>query len=81
MVEVITSDADLCTEPMMSEELGFGATTPNEFRAVAATLVAFLTVGFLPLMVLVYDFSPGDVEHAFGWSALMTGSPSASSAL
>ena len=74
VVEVITSDPDLWTETMMSEELGFGATTPNEFRAAAATLVAFLTVGFLPLMVFVYDVAaPGNVEHAFGWSALMTG--------
>ena len=58
----------------MSEELGFGPTEPNEYRAAAATLVAFLTVGFLPLLVFVYDVAaPGVVEHAFRWSALMTG--------
>lgn len=74
VVEVITSDPALWTETMMSEELGFGATAPNEFRAAAATLVAFLTVGFLPLLVFVYDLvAPGQVEHALKWSALMTG--------
>lgn len=74
VVEVITSDPELWTETMMSEELGFGPTEPNEYRAAAATLVAFLTVGFLPLLVFVYDVAaPGDVEHAFRWSALMTG--------
>jgi VIT1/CCC1 family predicted Fe2+/Mn2+ transporter len=74
VVEVITSDPDLWTDTMMSEELGFGATAPDEFRAAAATLVAFLTVGFLPLTVFVYDVAaPGEVTHAFGWSALMTG--------
>jgi vacuolar iron transporter family protein len=74
VVEVITSDPALWTETMMSEELGFGTTARNEFRAAAATLVAFLTVGFLPLLVFVYDLvAPGHVEHAFRWSALMTG--------
>jgi VIT1/CCC1 family predicted Fe2+/Mn2+ transporter len=58
---------------MMSEELGFGATEPNEYRAALATLAAFLLVGSLPLLVFVYDAAaPGDVARAFTWSALMT---------
>jgi VIT1/CCC1 family predicted Fe2+/Mn2+ transporter len=58
----------------MSEELGYGSTEPNEFRAALATLVAFLTVGFLPLVVFVYDLAaPGNVDNAFAWSAVMTG--------
>ncbi len=55
VVDVITSDHDLWTETMMSEELGYGSTEPNEFRAATATLVAFLAVGFLPLLVFVYN--------------------------
>ena len=71
---MITSDPDLWAETMMSEELGFGASMPNEYRAAFATLAAFLTVGFLPLTVFVYNLSaPGDIEHAFTWSAVMTG--------
>lgn len=74
VVDVITSDPDLWAETMMSEELGFGASVPNEYRAAFATLAAFLTVGFLPLTVFVYDLAaPGDIEHAFTWSAVMTG--------
>jgi VIT1/CCC1 family predicted Fe2+/Mn2+ transporter len=74
VVEVITSDRDLWVDTMMGEELGFGSAHRNEFRAAAATLVAFLVVGFLPLLVFVYDLiSSGDVQHAFGWSAVMTG--------
>ena len=74
VVEVITSDPALWTETMMSEELGFGSTEPNEYRAALATLTAFLTVGFLPLAVFVYDLAvPGDVAHVFTWSAVMTG--------
>jgi len=70
VVEVITSDRELWTDTMMSEELGYGSTEPNEFRAALATLVAFLTVGFLPLVVFVYDLAaPGNVDNAFAWSA------------
>jgi VIT1/CCC1 family predicted Fe2+/Mn2+ transporter len=73
IVEVITSDPDLWADTMMSEELGFAATEPNEYRAALATLVAFLTIGFLPLMVFVYDLAaPGDVTQPFIWSAVMT---------
>lgn len=73
VVDVITSDPDLWTETMMSEELGFGSTEPDEYRAALATLSAFLLVGSLPLLVFVYDaIAPGEVDHAFTWSALMT---------
>lgn len=74
VVDVITASPELWAETMMSEELGFGSTEPNEYRAALATLVAFLTVGFLPLTVFVYDLAaPGEVEQAFAWSAVMTG--------
>lgn len=74
VVEVITSDPELWVDTMMGEELGFGSTEPNEYRAAFATLTAFLTVGFLPLIVFVYDLlTPGHVDSAFTWSAVMTG--------
>jgi len=74
VIDVITSDPELWTETMMREELGFGSNPKNEFRAAFATLVAFLTVGFLPLTVYVYDLvAAGDVENPFAWSAVMTG--------
>jgi VIT1/CCC1 family predicted Fe2+/Mn2+ transporter len=74
IVEVITSDRELWAETMMSEELGFGSAEPNEYRAALSTFVAFITVGFLPLLVYVYDLAtPGDVADPFLWSAVMTG--------
>lgn len=74
VVEVITADPELWTDTMMREELGFASTVPNEYRAASATLAAFLTIGFLPLTVFVYDLAaPGDVEDPFLWSAVMTG--------
>jgi len=74
VVDVITSDEDRWADTMMSEELGFASSVPNEYRAALATLVAFLTVGFLPLLVFVYDLAlPVSVEDPFVWSAVMTG--------
>ena len=74
VVEVITSDPEIWAETMMSEELGYGTTEPNEYRAALATLTAFLVVGSLPLVVFVYDLAaPGEVDDAFTWSAIMTG--------
>ena len=74
VVDVITSDAELWAETMMMEELGYGSSQPNELRAAATTLLAFLTVGFLPLAAYVYDLiTPGEVDQAFAWSAVMTG--------
>ena len=73
VVEVITSDRELWTATMMSEELGFGSSVPNEYRAALSTLAAFVTVGFLPLMVYVSDLiGVGEVEDPFVWSAVMT---------
>ena len=48
--DVITCDITLWTDTMMSEELRYGSTERDEFRAGGATLVAFLTIGFLPLL-------------------------------
>jgi VIT1/CCC1 family predicted Fe2+/Mn2+ transporter len=73
VVDVITADRELWAETMMSEELGFAATEPNEYRAALSTLAAFLTVGFLPLLIYVYDLAaPGEVEQPFAWSAALT---------
>ena len=74
VVDVITSDRELWAKTMMSEELGFSSTEPNEYRAALSTLVAFVTVGFLPLLIYVYDLAaPGDVAKPFAWSAALTG--------
>jgi VIT1/CCC1 family predicted Fe2+/Mn2+ transporter len=73
IVEVITSDRELWAQTMMSEELGFGSTEPNEYRAALSTLAAFITIGFLPLLVYVFDLiRAGDVSEPFLWSALLT---------
>lgn len=74
VVAVITSDPQLWADTMMGEELGYSSSEASELRAAAATLVAFLAVGFLPLAAFVYDLvAAGELEQAFTWSAAMTG--------
>jgi VIT1/CCC1 family predicted Fe2+/Mn2+ transporter len=74
VVDVITSDRRLWTETMMREELGFGSTEPDEYRAALSTLAAFVTVGFLPLLVYVFNLlGAWTVPQPFLWSAVLTG--------
>jgi vacuolar iron transporter family protein len=73
VVDVITGNRDLWVDTMMIEELGLSPTGRSEVRAALATFAAFVTVGFLPLTVFVYDVAaPGEVAHALGWSAVLT---------
>jgi VIT1/CCC1 family predicted Fe2+/Mn2+ transporter len=59
---------------MMREELGFGTSEPNEYRAALSTLAAFVTVGFLPLLVYVFNLlGAWTVSQPFLWSAVLTG--------
>ena len=73
-VDVITANRELWIDTMMTDELGLSPTPRSEVRAAASTFFAFVTVGFLPLLVFVYELAtPGEVAHAFAWSAVMTG--------
>ena len=73
VVEVITSDRAVWVDTMMTEELGYGADNYEPLRSAGATLLAFVTVGFLPLAVFVADaVTPGEIAAPFAWSAAMT---------
>jgi VIT1/CCC1 family predicted Fe2+/Mn2+ transporter len=73
VVEVITSNRKVWVDTMMTEELGYGADSVDALRAAATTLVAFLTLGFLPLAVFVVDaLAPGEIAAPFAWSAGLT---------
>lgn len=72
-VEVITSDRGRWVDTMMTEEFGYGSHRADPLRAAAATLVAFVLVGFLPLAIFVADVAlPGDIPAPFAWSAGLT---------
>jgi vacuolar iron transporter family protein len=68
-VDVITSDRRVWLDTMMSEKLGYGHDADDPLRGAVATLVAFVSLGFLPLAAFV---APGDVTHPFAWSAALT---------
>ena len=73
-VDVITSDQKRWITTMLSDELGFAPDAPRPIRAAAATFVAFVMVGFLPVSVFVFDLVlPGDIDSPFAWSAALTG--------
>lgn len=73
-VDVVTGDPDVWADTMMVDELGYGRAEQSAVLAATATLLAFVTVGFLPLAAFVYDLiTPGAVGHAFAWSAALTG--------
>ena len=69
-VDVITADRRVWVDTMLREELDLPGVAPSPLRAAAATMVAFLVVGFLPLAVYVADLAiPGRVPAPFAWSA------------
>jgi VIT1/CCC1 family predicted Fe2+/Mn2+ transporter len=73
MVAFITADTDRWVDFMMSEELGYGIDAGNPLRAAATTFAAFVTVGFLPLLVFVADLVvPGDIPAPFPLAAALT---------
>ena len=73
VVDVITADRQVWLDTMMSEELGYGADDADPLRAAGTTLLAFVTLGFLPLAVFVVDLVvPGEIGAPFLWSAAMT---------
>lgn len=74
VVAVITADPRVWVDTMMTDELGYGADNSEPVRAGAATFLAFLTAGFLPLAVFLVDvLTEVDIDDPFLWSSVMTG--------
>jgi len=73
VVDVITADRARWIETMLQEELGFPAETADPYRAAASTFVAFLLVGFIPLVAFVVRaMVPGTFDDPFVWSSALT---------
>jgi VIT1/CCC1 family predicted Fe2+/Mn2+ transporter len=73
VVETITANRELWVETMVTEELGFGPSEGSPVRAAAATFLAFVALGSLPLIVfLAATILDVDVEAPFAWSAALT---------
>ncbi len=74
IVDVITSDHDRWVDTMMVEELGMPLAGGSPWKAGAATFIAFVVVGFIPILFYVADvILPGDLQHPLFWSVVLTG--------
>lgn len=72
-VGVVTADRAVWLETMLREELGLSGDTRSPMRAGAATFVAFVVVGFLPLAPFVYRLlGGGGPSRVFAWSSAAT---------
>jgi len=75
VVEVITADPKRWVDTMITEEHGLALEGVSPWRAGWTTFIAFVVIGFIPLMPFVADLlAPGLLGNAvFMWSAVMTG--------
>ena len=73
-VEIITKDRNRWVDTMMTDELGLSLTLRSPFRAATSTMVAFLVIGFIPLIAFVIQaFSPTAIPNPYWISCLLTG--------
>jgi len=73
VVDVICSDKERWLDTMLSEELGLHPSSRSPVRAAAATFIAFLIVGFIPLFPFSLQLLSVPVEAPFLWSCIFTG--------
>ncbi len=71
-VDVITSDKERWIDTMITDEIGLSLTTRSPIRSAAATMVAFLVIGFIPLMPFVLQLFTTVTFNAYAWSCTMT---------
>jgi len=73
VVDQICSDKDLWVAEMMKDELNMMRDGKSPFKIGVATLISFILVGFIPLMVYLWDFFfPTDL-NIFLWTSILTG--------
>jgi vacuolar iron transporter family protein len=73
-VATITANRERWIETMLVEEHGLSAMGPAPWRAAAATFVAFVAVGAIPLLPYFSDWFGGSIERPLEWSSALTGS-------
>jgi VIT1/CCC1 family predicted Fe2+/Mn2+ transporter len=73
IADVITSDKDRWVDEMMKNELQMMEEPKSPFKMGLVTFVSFIVIGFIPLMLYVWDFLfhfPGNI---FYWTSIFTG--------
>ena len=70
--DAVTSDRRRWIDVMMTREHGLSAVGISAFTAAAATFVAFVIAGVVPLAAFLIDTVPGvDVGHPYVWSVAL----------
>ena len=72
-VKTITADRNVWVETMLREELGLSLDRPDPVRAAVMTFVAFIVIGFLPLIAFVVDYTTDITFSPFFWNTVLTG--------
>ena len=57
----------------MKDELGMMKESKSPFKIGLATLLSFILVGFIPLMVYLWDFFIPIDQDIFLWTSILTG--------
>ena len=74
VVEVITADKKRWVDTMITEEHGLPLFQPSPLKAAGMTYLAFLVVGFIPLITFVTEYMfPGTVSQPFLIGSILTG--------
>jgi VIT1/CCC1 family predicted Fe2+/Mn2+ transporter len=74
VVRVITADKKRWVDTMITEEHGLPLSQPSPLKAAGMTYLAFLVVGFIPLITFVTEYLfPGTVDNPFLIGAILTG--------
>jgi len=73
IVDHICSDKDLWVSEMMKDELGMMKDTKSPFKIGLATLISFIMVGFIPLLIYLWNFFFPSEINTFLWTSILTG--------
>jgi VIT1/CCC1 family predicted Fe2+/Mn2+ transporter len=72
IVNVITEDKDRWVEEMMKNELEMVEEAKSPFMMGLVTFISFIMIGFIPLMLYVWDHLWGFTGNLFVWTSLFT---------
>lgn len=73
VTDVITEDKERWVEEMMRNELDMIAETKSAFKIGLVTFLSFVVVGFIPLMLYVWDYFGEFDGDLFLWTSIFTG--------
>jgi len=72
-VDVLCSDRERWVGAMLTDELGLHDSNRSPLIAAVATFLAFLFVGFVPLLPFTLELTTEWISHPFVWSCALTG--------